>query len=220
MVAASGAALILVGIACMVMQLYVSVRDRRKTADVTGDPFDGRTLEWATASPPPAYNFAVLPEIRDREPLLDMKERGVTFQRPAAYEDIHMPKNSAVGVVMGGLAFVLGFAVIWHIWWLVAACGLALWIVLFALLFAPYVIMVDNPAGGPAGKALFSLPNAAIETALLLVSSTTFGFASLSSKTGNRGAVLAWLLLTFVLGAGFVFLELREFAGLIKAGAR
>ncbi|OFW98070.1 MAG: cytochrome o ubiquinol oxidase subunit III [Alphaproteobacteria bacterium RIFCSPHIGHO2_12_FULL_66_14] len=91
--------------------------------------------------------------------------------------------------------------------------------VIFALLFATYVIMVDNTAGGPAGKALFSLPNAAIETALLLVSSTTFGFASLSSKTGNRGAVLAWLLLTFVLGAGFVFLELREFAGLIKAGA-
>jgi len=91
--------------------------------------------------------------------------------------------------------------------------------VIFALLFATYVIMVNNTAGGPAGKALFSLQNAALETALLLVSSTTFGFASLCSRTGNRGAVLAWLLLTFVLGAGFVFLELREFAGLIKAGA-
>jgi len=91
--------------------------------------------------------------------------------------------------------------------------------VIFALLFATYVIMVKNTAGGPGGKALFSLNNAAIETALLLVSSTTFGFASLSSKTGNRGAVLAWLLITFVLGAGFVFLEIREFAGMIKAGA-
>jgi cytochrome o ubiquinol oxidase subunit 1 len=132
MVAAVGAFVVLLGIACMVMQLYVSVRNARKTVDVTGDPFDGRTLEWATSSPPPAYNFAVLPEIRDREPLLDMKERGTTFQRPAAYEDIHMPKNSAVGVVMGGLAFVLGFAIIWYIWWLVAACGLAMWIVLIA----------------------------------------------------------------------------------------
>ena len=132
MVAASGAALILVGIACMVMQLYVSIRDARKTADVTGDPFDGRTLEWATSSPPPAYNFAVLPEIRDREPLLDMKERGTTWRRPAVYEDIHMPKNSMVGVAVGGLAFVLGFALIWHIWWLAAACGLAMWIVLIA----------------------------------------------------------------------------------------
>jgi cytochrome o ubiquinol oxidase subunit III len=91
--------------------------------------------------------------------------------------------------------------------------------VIFALLFATYVIMVNNTDGGPDGKSLFNLQNAAIETALLLVSSTTFGFASLASKTGNRGAVLTWLFLTFVLGAGFVFLELREFAGMIAAGA-
>jgi len=91
--------------------------------------------------------------------------------------------------------------------------------VIFALLFATYVIMVNNTAGGPAGRDLFDLRNAGIETALLLVSSTTFGFASLASKTGNRGAVIAWLVVTFVLGAGFVFLELREFAGMIAAGA-
>ena len=88
--------------------------------------------EWATSSPPPVYNFAVLPEIRDREPLLDMKERGVAYQRPRAYEDIEMPKNSVVGVVLGGLAFVLGFAVVWHIWWLVAVWGLGMWVVLIA----------------------------------------------------------------------------------------
>ena len=91
--------------------------------------------------------------------------------------------------------------------------------IIFALLFMTYGIMVGNTAGGPAGKALFSLNNAALETALLLVSSTTFGFASLASKAGNRSAVLAWLLLTFVLGAGFVFLEIREFLGMIGAGA-
>ncbi len=91
--------------------------------------------------------------------------------------------------------------------------------VIFALLFATYVIMVNNTDGGPGGKALFNLRNAGIETALLLVSSTTFGFASLCTRTGNRGAVLFWLLVTFVLGAGFVFLELREFAGMIRAGA-
>ena len=91
--------------------------------------------------------------------------------------------------------------------------------VIFALLFATYVIMVKNTAGGPSGKDLFDLRNAGIETALLLVSSTTFGFASLCSKTGSRGAVLAWLLITFVLGAGFVFLEIREFAGMIASGA-
>ena len=91
--------------------------------------------------------------------------------------------------------------------------------VIFALLFMTYGIMVGNTAGGPSGKALFSLNNAAIETALLLVSSTTFGFASLASNDGKRSAVLAWLLLTFVLGAGFVFLEIREFLGMIRAGA-
>ena len=91
--------------------------------------------------------------------------------------------------------------------------------VIFGLLFMTYGIMVGNTAGGPSGKALFSLNNAALETALLLVSSTTFGFASLASKAGNRSAVLAWLLLTFVLGAGFVFLEIREFLGMIGAGS-
>ena len=91
--------------------------------------------------------------------------------------------------------------------------------VIFALLFATYVIMVNNTDGGPAGRDLFDLRNAAIETALLLVSSTTFGFASLSARTGNRGAVLFWLLVTFGLGAAFVSLEIREFAGMIAAGA-
>ena len=132
MVAAFGAFVVLLGIASMVMQLYVSIRDRRKTADVSGDPWDGRTLEWATSSPPPAYNFAVLPEVRDREAFLEMKERGVAYRRPAAYEDIHMPKNSMVGVAMGAFAFVLGFAMIWQIWWLAAASGLAMWIAMIA----------------------------------------------------------------------------------------
>ena len=90
---------------------------------------------------------------------------------------------------------------------------------IFALLFMTYGIMVGNTAGGPSGKALFSLNNAALETALLLVSSTTFGFASLASRAGSRSAVLGWLALTFLLGAGFVFLEIREFLGLIRAGA-
>jgi cytochrome o ubiquinol oxidase subunit 1 len=128
LIAASlGAVLILIGIGCLVMQLIVSIRDRKLAADVTGDPYDGRTLEWATSSPPPPYNFALLPEVRDREPLLDMKERGVAYARPGAYEDIEIPKNSPVGVIVGGLAAVLGFAMVWQIWWLAIACGLGMW---------------------------------------------------------------------------------------------
>lgn len=95
--------------------------------------------------------------------------------------------------------------------------------VIFALLFMTYGIMSGSTAGGPTGKALFNLNNAAIETALLLVSSTTFGFASIAARQGERqgaqGAVLGWLALTFVLGAGFVVLEIREFTGMIAAGA-
>ena len=90
--------------------------------------------------------------------------------------------------------------------------------VIFALLFATYAIMIPGTAGGPTGKQLFDLDNAAIETLLLLVSSMTFGFASLQAKSGNRGAVLLWLAITFVLGAAFVFLEVREFAGMIAKG--
>ena len=91
--------------------------------------------------------------------------------------------------------------------------------VIFALLFMTYGIMVGNTAGGPTGRVLFSLDNVALETVLLLVSSTTFGFASIASRDGDRGAVLAWLAVTFALGAGFIFLEVREFVGLIGRGA-
>ncbi len=125
--ASMGAVLILIGIGCLVMQLVASIRDRKSNMDVTGDPYDGRTLEWATSSPPPPYNFAVLPEVRDREALLDMKERGVAYQLAPAYQDIEIPKNSPAGVIMGGLAFVLGFAMVWWIWWLAILCGLAMW---------------------------------------------------------------------------------------------
>jgi cytochrome o ubiquinol oxidase subunit 1 len=125
--ASMGAVLIMIGIGCLLMQIYASFRDRKLAADVTGDPYDGRTLEWATSSPPPLYNFAVLPEVRDREPLLDMKERGVLYQRAPVYQDIEIPKNSPAGVMMGGLAFVLGFAMVWWIWWLAILCGLAMW---------------------------------------------------------------------------------------------
>ena len=90
---------------------------------------------------------------------------------------------------------------------------------IFALLFATYGVMVNNTAGGPNGRALFDLDNVAIETALLLLSSITFGFASLSARAGARGAALGWLAVTFLLGAGFVFMEIREFTGLVRAGA-
>lgn len=128
--AALGAGLILLGIISLGIQLYVSIRDREKLRDLTGDPWDGRTLEWATASPPPEYNFTVIPEVQHRDAFADMKRRGVSLRQSAAFTDIHLPPNSAAGFLMGGLAFLLGFAVIWHIWWLAMAALLDIGIVL------------------------------------------------------------------------------------------
>ncbi len=113
--AAFGAVLIALGIAAFGVQLVVSYLRRDQLRDVTGDPWDGRTLEWSTASPPPAYNFAFTPVVHDNDAWHDMKRRG--HQRPTSgFKAIHMPKNTAAGVVIAGLSTALGFALIWHMW--------------------------------------------------------------------------------------------------------
>ncbi|MDN5567294.1 MAG: cytochrome o ubiquinol oxidase subunit I [Paracoccus sp. (in: a-proteobacteria)] len=118
-IAGFGAALIAVGIAAFLIQIAVSVRDRKKNRDVTGDPWQGRTLEWATSSPPPDYNFAFTPVVHDIDAWHDMKAHG--YERPlSGYEPIHMPKNTGAGVIIAGLSVVCGFALIWYIWWLAA----------------------------------------------------------------------------------------------------
>jgi cytochrome o ubiquinol oxidase subunit 1 len=127
-----GAFLILIGLAFMAMQFYVSVKERRQREDLTGDPWNGRTLEWLTSSPPAPYNFAIIPHVDDLDAFAEMKRRGTAYHKPARYEDIEMPKNSGIGVVLGALSFVLGFAMIWNIWWLAIACGVAMLIALIA----------------------------------------------------------------------------------------
>lgn len=117
-VAALGAVIIALGIACQFIQLGVSIRDRNKNRDTTGDPWGGRTLEWATSSPPPFYNFAVTPRVEDRDTFWDNKEKGVAYAKPTTYDPIHMPKNTAAGVIIAVFTMIFGFAMIWHIWWL------------------------------------------------------------------------------------------------------
>ncbi|WP_423786674.1 cytochrome o ubiquinol oxidase subunit I [Kerstersia gyiorum] len=117
-VAFAGAGIVLLGIACQFIQVIVSVFQRKKLADVSGDPWDGRTLEWATSSPPPFYNFAVLPYVDDLEPVVKAKEEGTFRQRPAKYEDIHMPRNTGVGLIISLFLLAMGFGLVWHIWWM------------------------------------------------------------------------------------------------------
>jgi len=112
---------------CQVAQLVVSIRRRSELRDEMGDPWDGRSLEWVTASPPPAFNFAVLPNVRGEEPYWEIKQRAIESQHlPAepSYEPIEMPRNSPTGFITAFFATITGFALIWHIWWLVGV-GLA-----------------------------------------------------------------------------------------------
>ena len=118
----AGALLVALGIAFQVAQLTVSIRSRARRAEPTGDPWDGRTLEWATASPPPAYNFAVLPDVEGLEAYWGMKERALEHLSLSAeprYEAIEVPRNSPTGFITAFFAVVTGFSLIWHIWWLV-----------------------------------------------------------------------------------------------------
>lgn len=118
-IAAFGAVLIALGIGSFLIQIAVSILKRKQLVDVSGDPWHGRTLEWATSSPPPDYNFAFTPVIHDNDAWWDMKKRG--YARPLeGFRPIHMPSNTGTGIILAGLSTALGFGLIWHIWWLAA----------------------------------------------------------------------------------------------------
>src|SRR5271157_5166293 len=124
LVAAGGSAIILVGIIFQIAQLVASIRYRDELRDETGDPWNGRSLEWATSSPPPAYNFAVLPEVEGRDAYWAMKQRALEqrkLSKEPAYTDIELPRNTQTGFICAFFATLMGFALIWHIWWIVAS---------------------------------------------------------------------------------------------------
>jgi cytochrome o ubiquinol oxidase subunit 1 len=114
---------IALGIGFQLLQLVVSIKQRKANMDTTGDPWNGRTLEWSNPSPAPVYNFATLDPVHDRDAWWAAKQKGTAAARPARYEDIEMPRGSGMGLLIAGCAFIFGFAVIWHIWWL-AVIGL------------------------------------------------------------------------------------------------
>jgi cytochrome o ubiquinol oxidase subunit I len=124
LVALAGAVVILLGIALTVVQIAVSIRQRRANRDRTGDPWNARTLEWSIPSPPPAWNFTRLPDVERTDAYWHMKEEGVSRRElPGSFPDLHIPRNTPVGVFLAFFAVILGFALIWRIDWL-AAIGL------------------------------------------------------------------------------------------------
>lgn len=124
-----GMMIIALGVVAQVAQLVIGIRDRRKHLDKTGDPWNGRTLEWSIPSPAPHYNFAVLPEVTQRDQFWYEKQN--TVKQKKVYHDIEMPKNSGFGFLIASLAFLFGFGMIWHMWWLVLA---SLLLVVFCLI--------------------------------------------------------------------------------------
>jgi cytochrome o ubiquinol oxidase subunit 1 len=173
LIAAGGAAIILTGIILQIAQLAVSIRRREALRDETGDPWDGRSLEWATASPPPAFNFAVLPRIEGADAYWDMKQRRA--RQPAklgeepAYAEIEMPRNSPTGFICAFFATFMGFALIWHIWWMVALAALGAYatFVVFAwrdrhedVISAESVARIDRANRTARGEALAGLGTA------------------------------------------------------------
>jgi cytochrome o ubiquinol oxidase subunit 1 len=166
LIAAAGAAIILAGIILQIAQLAVSIRHREELRDITGDPWEGRSLEWATSSPPPAFNFAVLPHIEGGEAYWDMKQlarqNGGLGEEPV-YEPIEMPRNSPTGFICAFFATFMGFALIWHIWWLVGAAALGAYatFVVFAwrdsdeyIIPAETVARIDRANRSARGEAL------------------------------------------------------------------
>ncbi len=129
-----GIGLYSVSVYYMVKQLYVSIRDRadnRVGNDAWGT---SRSLEWITHSPVPYYNFAVTPQVNARDEWAWRRDQGFTSLKPDEYEDIHMPKNTAVPLVIGAFSMALGFGLVWRIWWLseLALAGLIVTVIVRA----------------------------------------------------------------------------------------
>jgi cytochrome o ubiquinol oxidase subunit I len=123
-VAFVGAVIIFVGIVLTVVQLFVSIRERAKRIDTTGDPWNARSLEWSTLSPPPPWNYAQLPQIQELDPFWESKRQGRAIPSASTsgeQDGLEIPNSSPLGVVISFFAFVGGFAMVWHIGWMAIA---------------------------------------------------------------------------------------------------
>ena len=125
-IAGIGALFVFLGVCFQVFQFILSIKKRKEYADTTGDPWNGRTLEWSTTSPPPFYNFAKIPKVHERDAFWAKKHSKALKTSEAKYKDIHMPKNTSIGFYIGAFSFVFGFALVWHMFWLAILSGIAI----------------------------------------------------------------------------------------------
>ena len=125
-IASIGAAFILAGTGFLGLQLYMSIKHREKNRDTTGDPWNGRTLEWSTTSPPPFYNYAHSPEVHTRDAFWSRKYSKEKETIPSELHPIHMPKNTSLGFYIGALSFLLAFGLIWYMFWLASISALGI----------------------------------------------------------------------------------------------
>jgi len=112
-VAGVGVLIIFAGVGVQLLMFYKSIRNRKKNIDKTGDPWNGRTLEWATSSPAPVYNFAAIPTVTDRDEFYRVKQLKLKLPK-RKFSAIEMPNNSPFGIFMAGWALMFAFSVIWH----------------------------------------------------------------------------------------------------------
>ncbi|WP_367670681.1 cytochrome o ubiquinol oxidase subunit I [Sodalis-like secondary symbiont of Drepanosiphum platanoidis] len=119
-IAAIGTVIIFIGIICQIIQIFVSFRDKKNNLDITGDPWNGRTLEWSTSSPPPFYNFSVIPKIiNKKDAFWEIKKNYKNFKKiKYSYKSILMPKNTNMGIIFSFFILIFGFSMVWNIWWL------------------------------------------------------------------------------------------------------
>ena len=170
-VAEIGVILMTIGVVVQILQLAVSIWQREQLRDLTGDPWNGRSLEWATASPPPAFNFAFMPNVTGEDAYWLIKEhakqQSLAPHEPD-YRDIEMPRNSPTGVVSAFFAAVMGFALIWHIWWMVAVGGVGAFVTFVAFAWRDH----DEYVIPAAEVARIDRANIAARTAALNLAGT------------------------------------------------
>ncbi|WMC18842.1 MAG: cytochrome o ubiquinol oxidase subunit I [Enterobacteriaceae bacterium PSpicST2] len=141
-----GTIIILIGIICQVIQFYISIHNKKKNLDITGDPWNGRTLEWFTSSPPKIYNFAIIPKVKNIDAFWDIKNKKLNYKNKE-YKSIKIPNNSCIGLIISIFTLIFGFSMVWYIWWLSIICIISIILILIIKSFniiEHYEISNDN----------------------------------------------------------------------------